>query len=162
MSNIPNSALVRLGTSADFPPLEPLWIALYEDQKTKGMLVELPEGAFEKWTASLDPILDRFACLFVAEIDNEPVGFLAGRVRSLPPYFGGSQVGFISDVFVSEFHRGQGLGRKLVQLATDWFRNLGLSRIELQVIVNNNSAREVYRKLGWSEELVQMVLVSKD
>jgi hypothetical protein len=41
--------------------------------------------------------------------------------------------------------------------ATRWFQKLGLRRIELQVIMNNTPARELYHQLGWSEELVQMV-----
>ena len=66
-------------------------------------------------------------------------------------------MGFISDVFVGEADRGRGLGRALVVMETGWFQKLGLTRIELQVIMNNTPARELYRRLGWSEELVQMV-----
>ncbi len=149
--------LIRSGTSDDVLRLESLWLALYEHQKSHGMLLDLPVDAFSHWTASLAPILTRFACLFVAEKNGELVGFLAGRIRSLPPYFGGSQAGFISDVYVAEPDRGHGLGRKLVLMATGWFQKLGLARIELQVIMNNLPARELYRQLGWSEELVQMV-----
>jgi len=153
--------LIRAGTSEDIQRLDSLWLALYEQQKTNGMLVKLPPDAFDQWVASLAPILDRFACLFVAEKAGELVGFLAGRIRSLPPYFGGTQTGFISDVFVAEAHRGKGLGRKLVSTATSWFQQLGLSRVELQVITNNTPARELYRQLGWAEELVQMVWAPK-
>jgi ribosomal protein S18 acetylase RimI-like enzyme len=149
--------LIRSGTSDDVRRLEPLWLALYEHQKSNGMLLDLPADAFSHWTESLAPILTRFACLFVAEKNGVLVGFLAGRIRSLPPYFGGSQAGFISDVYVAEPDRGHGLARKLVLMATAWFQKLGLTRIELQVIMNNTPARELYRRLGWSEELVQMV-----
>jgi ribosomal protein S18 acetylase RimI-like enzyme len=149
--------LIRSGTSDDLLRLESLWLSLYEHQKSNGMLLDLPANAFTLWTASLAPILGRFACLFVAEKNEELFGFLAARIRSLPPYFGGAQAGFISDIYVAETDRGHGLGRKLVLMATDWFQKLGLTRIELQVIMNNTPARELYRQLGWAEELVQMV-----
>jgi ribosomal protein S18 acetylase RimI-like enzyme len=153
--------LVRAGTSADLPRLETHWLALYQHQTSNGMLLAVPADAFHHWTASLAPILERFACLFVAEKERELVGFLAGRIRTLPAYFGGSQTGFISEVYVAERDRGHGLGRKLVQQATGWFQQLGLTRIELQVLMNNTPARELYRRLGWTEELVQMVWEAK-
>ena len=153
--------LIRPGNGDDMSRLESLWLAFYEDQKRQGMLLDLAVDAFTHWTKSYVPVLGRFACLFVAEKNGELVGFLAGRIRSLPPYFGGFQAGFISDVYVADADRGQGVGRHLVLLATRWFQELGLTRIELQVITNNTPAREFYRQLGWSEELVQMVWESK-
>jgi ribosomal protein S18 acetylase RimI-like enzyme len=150
--------LVREGTADDVPRLRLLWLALYENQKANGMLVDLPDDAFDRWTASLAPMLGRFTCLFVVEKRGSPVGFLAGRIRALPAYFGGSQVGFISDVYVDSEHRRNGFGRQLMLMATNWFRNAGVKRLELQVIVNNPSARKLYTDLGWSEELLQMVL----
>src|SRR2546422_7777153 len=89
--------LIRSGSADDLLRLESLWLALYEHQKSNGMLLDLPADAFSHWASSLTPILNRFACLFVAEKNSMLVGFLAGRIRSLPPYFGGSQAGFISD-----------------------------------------------------------------
>jgi GNAT superfamily N-acetyltransferase len=153
--------LIRHGGRDDAQSLESLWRALYNDQKSNGMLLDLPADAFHHWTESIVPILGRFACLLIAEKNTEPVGFLAGRIRSLPLYFGGGETGFISDVYVAENHRRQGLGRKLVVDATNWFQALGLSRIELQVIMKNRGARDLYRQLGWADELVQMVWQSQ-
>lgn len=153
--------VIREGTADDVPRLESLWLALYANQKANGMLVDLPDDAFDRWTASLLPMLGRFTCVFVVEKGGDLVGFLAGRVRALPAYFGGSQVGFISDVYVDDVHRRNGFGRQLVQTATDWFRNLGITRLELQVIVNNPNARKLYSDLGWTEELLQMVWQAK-
>src|SRR5437773_3953188 len=132
---------IRPGTQEDFPRLAPLWKALFEHQRANGMLIELPEDAFEKWAASLSPVLERFACLYIAEADSGLVGFIAGRIRALPPYFGGHPTGFISDVFVAEVHRGAGIGRELMKLATAWFMEQKVTRIELQVIAQNDRAR---------------------
>ena len=148
---------VRLASGDDLDLVEPMWLALYEHQRANGMILELPPNAYEHWAASIKPLLGRFACLFVAESEAEAVGFLAGRIRSMPQYFGGYQVGFISDVFVKESYRGSGIGGQMVTRAINWFEQSGITRVELQVIVNNEGAQKLYRRLGWRDELVQMV-----
>lgn len=148
---------IRLANGGELSRVERLWVALYEHQRANGMILELPPNAYEHWAASLKPLLGRFACLLVAEVEEEAIGFLVGRVRSLPQYFGGYPVGFISEVFTEDAHRGRGIGSRLVTQAVSWFEESGISRVELQVIINNEGARKLYRRLGWRDELVQMV-----
>ena len=148
---------VQAGTAEDLPSIEPLWIALYENQYQSNMLLRIPPNGFALWRKSVEVALGRFSCLFVIEEAGRIVGFLAGRIRSLPPHFGGGFVGFVSEVYVSDSHRGQGLGRKLLAAATEWFLAHKIERVELQVLVENTGARELYRSMGWVDELVQMV-----
>lgn len=150
-------ATIRLASGDELARVEPLWLALYEHQRANGMILELPPNAYEHWAASLKPLLGRFACLLFAESEAQLVGFLVGRVRSLPQYFGGYPVGFISEVFTEDAHRGRGIGSLLVTRAVSWFEQCGITRAELQVIINNEGARKLYRRLGWRDELVQMV-----
>ncbi len=149
--------ILRAASATDLPAIEPLWNALYDHQRSHQMLLDVKPGGFAPWAASLTPALGRFTCLFVVESPEGLRGFLAGRIRPLPAHFGGFAVGFVSEVFVDEDLRGQGWGKALVQQACEWFAGQGISRVELQVIVQNNQAREVYRRLGWQEELIQMV-----
>lgn len=152
-----SSVEIRLASGNDLSVVEPLWLALYEHQRANGMILELPPNAYEHWAASLKPLLGRFACLLLAESEAQAVGFLVGRIRSLPQYFGGYPVGFISEVFAQATHRGKGIGSGLVARAIRWFEECGITRVELQVIINNEGARKLYRRLGWRDELVQMV-----
>ena len=122
------------------------------------MLLEVSPDSFSDWAASMKITLGRFSCLFVAEFDGDPIGFLAGTVKILPPYFGGFPVGFISEVYVSAKHRSRNVGRSLMSLASQWFIAQRVHRIELQVLLDNSGARKFYRDLGWKEELVQMIL----
>ena len=39
-----------------------------------------------------------------------------------------------------------------------WFHEQGTTRLELQVVTGNVAARTTYTRLGWKEELTQMVL----
>jgi GNAT superfamily N-acetyltransferase len=151
------STIIRLAGVDDLKRIEPLWCALYEHQKKTGMFLEIPPDGYQHWAASIRPVLSRFACLLLAESKGELSGFLAGRIRSLPPYFGGYPVGFISEVYVDDAYRKQGIGAKLVTQAVAWFAENGITRVELQVIMNNEPARRLYHQLGWRDELVQMV-----
>jgi GNAT superfamily N-acetyltransferase len=167
--------IIRHVTEEDWPRLAPLWRRLYEHQRAHGMLLELPPDAFELWRASLQPLLGRFAFVLLAEprgaaecsdpaggsglagATAAPLGFLAGRVRSQPPYFGGQPAGFVGELFVEEAQRGRGVAGALLDASVEWFAERGVARVELQVLVGNTSAREFYRRRGWKEELVQVV-----
>jgi ribosomal protein S18 acetylase RimI-like enzyme len=150
-------ALVRPARLNDLPSIEPLWYALYKHQKEHGMFLEVSPNSFKEWAASMKAALGRFSCLFVVELHAQIIGFLGGRIGTLPPYFGGFPFGFISEVFVSEKHRSRAIGRELMAKAVEWFCERGVNRIELQVLLNNTGARRFYNGLGWSEELIQMV-----
>lgn len=152
-----DSVTIRAASTEELARVAPLWVALYQHQKDNGMLLELPADAYQKWAASIGSLLGRFACLFLAESNGEAVGFLAARIRSIPPYFGGGQTGFISEVYVDGRRRSERIGERLMAATNHWFRDLGITRIELQVIANNIGAREFYARHGWREELVQMV-----
>lgn len=149
--------ILRHVTSGDMDRLEPLWHALYRHQSEHGMLLCLPDGAYEAWLKSITPFLGRFASVVIAELNGEIVAFVAGRIRTLPPYFGSRAIGTISEVFVCESQRGSGIGRRLLALALEWFHAQQITRIELQVVAGNKDGIRFYRQLGWHEELLQMV-----
>ncbi len=148
---------LRYATDRDLPRIAPLWRALYTHQIAHGMRLPVPSDAFDAWQKSMAPALGRFTVVALAEQDGEVVGFVAGRVRALPAYFGGGAAGFISEVYVSDSQRGSGLGRRVLAFAVEWFATQGIPRVELQVLAGNPDAVRFYRELGWHEELVQMV-----
>ncbi|MFI5214172.1 MAG: GNAT family N-acetyltransferase [Gemmatimonadales bacterium] len=149
---------MRIGSLADLDALAPLWRRFYEDQRAQGMRAQVPNNGFEEWAGSMRAALGRFACLIVAQDGPEIVGFVAGRVRGLPRYLGGASAGWISEVWVEPTHRKLGLAEAMVRSALDWFGGQGMKRIELQLVTGNAAALELYKRLGFAEELVQMVL----
>lgn len=149
--------VLRHAGAEDMDRIRPLWHALYEHQFEHGMLLQLPEDAFDAWLKSIVPFLGRFACVVVAEQNGEIIGFVAGRVRTLPPYFGSATIGAISEVFISEERRGRGIGGRLLAYALEWYQSQGITRIELQVVARNPDGIRFYKQLGWHEELLQMV-----
>jgi GNAT superfamily N-acetyltransferase len=149
--------VLRHALADDMEHIRPLWHALYQHQIEHGMLLRLPEDAYDAWLKSMVPYLGRFASVVVAELDGAIVGFVAGRIRTLPPYFGSATIGAISEVFISESHRGGGIGRRLLAFSLEWFHAQQIDRIELQVVAGNPEGIRFYRQLGWHEELLQMV-----
>jgi GNAT superfamily N-acetyltransferase len=148
---------LRHASLADLDSISPLWQALYQHQSEHGMLLKLPENAFDAWVKSIAPFLGRFADVVLAEENGRIIGFVAGRIRTQPPYFGSATVGAISEVFVCDSHRGRGIGRRLLAFSLEWFQAQQITRIELQVVAGNPDGIRFYRQLGWHEELVQMV-----
>jgi GNAT superfamily N-acetyltransferase len=153
--------LVRLARSEDLARLRELWDALYEHQTAHGMRIRLPQNAFAAWVSSIEPVLDRFAVVTVAELEGELMGFVAGRTRMLPAFFGSGHVGFIGEVFVVATMRSQGIGEALLRRALEWFEERGILRIELQVVSDNPDALRFYERLGWKRELVQLTYESR-
>src|SRR5258708_816016 len=100
--------VLRCATVDDMDRIKPLWHALYQHQFEHGMLLTLPEGAYEAWAQSIVPYLGRFATVVVGERHGEIIAFVAGRIRTLPPYFGSAIIGTIGEVFVGDSHRGAG------------------------------------------------------
>jgi GNAT superfamily N-acetyltransferase len=149
--------VLRHATVEDLDRIQPMWQALYQHQFEHGMLLRLPDGAYDAWLKSIQPFLGRFASVVLAELDGEIVGFVAGRIRTLPPYFGSATVGAISEVFVSDQHRSRGIGQRLLAFALKWFEDQQITRVELQVVAGNPDGIRFYRQLGWHEELLQMV-----
>lgn len=150
---------IREAKADDLLRLKPHWEALYDHQREHGLISCLSPDGFLRWHQALAPVLGRFGCLFLAETEEELVGFLAGRIRSPTPPFAATPAGFVSEVFVRPEYRGGGTGRELLRQATDWFAKQGVTRLELQVLSGNTQARRIYESLGWREELVQMVFL---
>lgn len=156
--SIDTSGLVlRHAAAEDFDRIKPLWHALYQHQYEHGMLLRLPDGAYDVWLRSITPFLGRFASVVVAEQNSDILGFVAGRIRALPPYFGSAAIGAISEVFISDSYRGAGIGRRLLAYSLEWFHAQEITRVELQVVAGNPDGIRFYRQLGWREELLQMV-----
>src|SRR2546425_445699 len=60
--------------------------------------------------------------------------------------------GFIYDVWVTPTRRGEGVGKFLVEWASDWARQRGYRKIKLEVSETNARARHVYESLGFRAE----------
>lgn len=63
---------------------------------------------------------------------------------------------WVWDIVIDEGHRGQGLGRKTMQLAEDYARSQGARTLGLNVFGFNHGARGLYESLGYEVVATKM------
>ena len=96
-------------------------------------------------------IADDSHSIFVAE---EPDGTIVGygSVHWLPYLFLQGPEGYVSELFVRESARGQGVGRELLQQIEADARGRGCTRLSLINLRSRESyMRQFYVKAGWEE-----------
>jgi len=89
--------------------------------------------------------------VFVAEVDNQVVGFACvwGKVPSEELDEEPVEYAFISDLVVLPAYRSQGIGRLLLQAAEEHARAQGAASLDLEVLVKNERAVQLYNRHGF-------------
>ncbi len=82
--------------------------------------------------------------IFVAEDDNNVVG------ACIAGYDG--HRGWLYAVAVSQEHRRNGVGAKLIKAAINALKELGCSKVNLQIRSTNTTVVDFYRSLGFATE----------
>ncbi len=103
----------------------------------------------EKQLRGLRAILEEPALgrLFVLRVAGQVAG-MANALITVSTAEGG-RVLLLEDVIVSSAHRGNGLGRRLVEHVLGWARGQGMTRVTLLADRDNHPALDFYRKLGF-------------
>jgi ribosomal protein S18 acetylase RimI-like enzyme len=147
-----SSVSYRTASEADFPVL----IEFYEKLNTffysVGYRLPHPENTGEVWLDSFRRTLGRFSDVFVAEMDNQVVGFMLCRLKRVPAYMGGVMVGELSDMWIESSARRMGIGDELSRLAINWMRQQGAHSIEIQVLKDNEASWKLYERMGFQLE----------
>jgi GNAT superfamily N-acetyltransferase len=82
---------------------------------------------------------------FVAVEDGGFVGMVGGDLDEA-----GSGAARLVALWVERSARGRGVGRRLVEGVVDWARRRGAARIELWVVDDNDAARALYERCGFT------------
>ena len=81
--------------------------------------------------------------------DNKPVGMIGFFCNN---HLKTKHVCEIYGVYVKKEHRGQGIGKQLMEAAIAEIKNLkGITKIRLEVNPTQKAAERLYRKLGFKE-----------
>jgi ribosomal protein S18 acetylase RimI-like enzyme len=134
---------IRKADTADLELLRELWEAFQD---------EVPEADHyrETWAEAL-PDVERYLAddvALVAEEDGEAVGFALARPEN-------ARVGYLSDVYVRPAFRRRGIARALMAEAA---AALGSELLSLSVQVENEEARTAYRRLGFRDESIHLIV----
>ena len=88
--------------------------------------------------------------VFVAEDGEAIVGFITTRL------WRETGMGWIPNIAVDPVCQGQGVGRRLIQTALDYFRQAGLTHAKLETLEINEVGQHLYPAMGF-EELVRQI-----
>jgi ribosomal protein S18 acetylase RimI-like enzyme len=76
-------------------------------------------------------------------------GFCVARILKRPAIFAETERGEIEHLLVRESSRRRGVGRALAEAGLTWLGERGIRRAEVQVAVENDTARAFWRALGF-------------
>jgi len=85
------------------------------------------------------------AGIFVAEMDGRIVGYITTRLDR------GAAKGRIPNIAVSGDCRGQGLGRRLIEHALEYFRSEGMEYAMIETMAQNEIGAHLYPSCGFVE-----------
>ncbi len=148
------TTVVRIGTPDDLRAAGLLWRKLNDFHLSIGLHFQADENSVESWIDSFSRTLGRFSFLWVAERGGEISAFLLARLKKAPAYLGGVMVGEISDLYVDDSLRGQGIGKQLVSTAMLHFKAQKIHSVEVQVMAKNESGLAFWNSLGFQNDLI--------
>src|SRR5262249_18044866 len=97
-------------------------------------------------------------CVLLAERGGEVVGFIALMAKTGPDFDDSLEpYSYISDLIVRAAHRGQGIGRRLIEEAQTLARQAGTKQLKVGVLIANKGAHDLYRECGFRDVAVQLV-----
>lgn len=148
--------VIREYTTQDIGAIE---AALYRFQNYLASLddlgrIQCKPGYGEAYlTDLLNKIKEHGGQIFVAEEAGKIIGFTAGileeetdmhRFESVPLKYG-----LITDVFVEEEYRGTGIGKQLMTVIEQYFKDQKCDVALLRVIAQNTNAYKMYQQIGY-------------
>jgi ribosomal protein S18 acetylase RimI-like enzyme len=93
---------------------------------------------------------------FIAQDERGvPLGFI--HLQTGTDYYLHEKHGHIANVIVAPDGEGQGIGRMLIEKGEEWARAKGYRWLTLSVFAQNLRAREVYKRLGYGEDIMKYI-----
>jgi ribosomal protein S18 acetylase RimI-like enzyme len=94
--------------------------------------------------------------IFIAEDETgTPLGFI--HLQTGNDYYHHDKHGHIANIIVGDEGEGRGIGRLLMEKGEEWARAQGYRWLTLSVFAQNLRAREVYKRLGYGEDIMKSV-----
>ncbi len=147
---------IRKAKKDDLDEIVRMWYSLASTHQEMMRGYELAEDCREKWRNFIEDGLEKEGmCTFVAEKENNLVGFLNVVIRERMGIFEDIYVGMILDVFVKEEKRGEGVGTRLTKEAERWIKNKGVKIAVLTVSPENERAVEFWEEAGYETYLLK-------
>jgi len=90
------------------------------------------------------------------EINGRIVGFLMFMKQARSMLKLKRSRAMITDLYVEEEHRGQGIASKLLERCLQYLKSSGIEEVRVNVLVDNVPAISLYRKTGFIDHMLLM------
>jgi len=98
------------------------------------------------------------ATVLVAEDKDAVVGYAYVAIEGYDYMLLRGPAGILHDIIVAPEHRGQGIGRLLLEAALDYVKDRGVPRIVLSTAAQNEAAQHLFATVGFRRTMVEMTL----
>jgi GNAT superfamily N-acetyltransferase len=109
-----------------------------------------PEPVEQTLSRSLD---DPGRTAWVGTLDDEIVGYAAGRTETLP---GGAELGVVEELFVEPGARGVGVGEALIGALLAWFADRGCVGVDTVALPGDRLSKNFFESSGFKARLLVM------
>lgn len=135
---------VRPATTDDIEAIKAIAEAAWQSDYPAVLNRETLDDALEEWYASdrlVEAVAEHSTVLLIVERGDEVVGFVHAVWNR--------EEGDILRVYVGPDHRGEGLGRALVEHACEDLFDRGVDQVKAMVLAANEQGNRFYRSLGF-------------
>jgi ribosomal protein S18 acetylase RimI-like enzyme len=145
---------IEIAQKKHLPQILALWQELMDYHAQFDPLFETRQDGAKNWEQYLRGMMQmREARVFIAIEEGQVIGYSPCRVASHPPVIKQGHYGLIMDMAVKQGHQRRGVGTMMLEAICDWVQSMGLDRIELQVVPDNNLGYSFWKKHGFADYL---------
>jgi GNAT superfamily N-acetyltransferase len=94
--------------------------------------------------------------LAVAEVDGIVVGSGYARIEKSKLFYKHPNYAYLGFMYVRPAYRGRGINKKIIAALENWALSKNITELRLEVYFDNLPAINAYKKIGFSNYLIQM------
>jgi len=154
-----SSVLIRPAVAADVPAigrLGALLVRTHHDFDPLRFLAATPQTERGYGSFLGSQIAEPDIVILVAEIGGEVVGYTYAGIEGTDYMSLRGPAGALYDIVVDPAHRGQGLGRALLESTLEVLRIKGAPRVVLSTAERNETAQRLFARAGFRRTMIEM------
>ena len=156
---------VRPATRADLPALgrlAALLVRMHHEFDPERFMAPTPrtEGGYASWLGS--QLAERSVIVLVAERDGAVLGYTYSGVEGPDWMALRGPAGVLHDIVVDPAHRGQGVGRQLLEATVAALEARRVPRVVLSTAARNEAAQRLFARAGFRPTMVEMTRELED